>query len=249
MSSISPTPTVDELRERGAWSPDLHGFADWDPDWTERCARMVNNPWTTGVLPVKWIELICIALNAVCTHRNATGVRRHVRAALRAGATREEILETYKGVSVLGIHSVAVTLPILLEEAGLAGVEPAPGPADTVATPVIDRLKAAGVFNPAWDAIYEIDPLWLEEFLAMGGDLYRSVLPVKLVELMSIAVDASCTHLYTPGIRRHIQRAFAEGVTIEEVMEVLKLCGGLGVDACELGAPILSQELADQETR
>jgi alkylhydroperoxidase/carboxymuconolactone decarboxylase family protein YurZ len=159
MSSISPTPTVDELRERGAWSPDLHGFADWDPDWTERCARMVNNPWTTGVLPVKWIELICIALNAVCTHRNATGVRRHVRAALRAGATREEILETYKGVSVLGIHSVAVTLPILLEEAGLAGVEPAPGPADTVATPVIDRLKAAGVFNPAWDAIYEIDPL------------------------------------------------------------------------------------------
>jgi alkylhydroperoxidase/carboxymuconolactone decarboxylase family protein YurZ len=249
MSSISPTPTVDELRERGAWSPDLHGFADWDPDWTERCARMVNNPWTTGVLPVKWIELICIALNAVCTHRNATGVRRHVRAALRAGATREEILETYKGVSVLGIHSVAVTLPILLEEAGLAGVEPAPGPADTVATPVIDRLKAAGVFNPAWDAIYEIDPLWLEEFLAMGGDLYRGVLPVKLVELMSIAVDASCTHLYTPGIRRHIQRAFAEGVTIEEVMEVLKLCGGLGVDACELGAPILSQELADQETR
>jgi alkylhydroperoxidase/carboxymuconolactone decarboxylase family protein YurZ len=249
MSSISPTPTVDELRERGAWSPDLHGFADWDPDWTERCARMVNNPWTTGVLPVKWIELICIALNAVCTHRNATGVRRHVRAALRAGATREEILETYKGVSVLGIHSVAVTLPILLEEAGLAGVEPAPGPADTVATPVIDRLKAAGVFNPAWDAIYEIDPLWLEEFLAMGGDLYRGVLPVKLVELMSIAVDASCTHLYTPGIRRHIQRAFAEGVTIEEVMEVLKLCGGLGVDACEVGAPILSQELADQETR
>jgi alkylhydroperoxidase/carboxymuconolactone decarboxylase family protein YurZ len=83
----------------------------------------------------------------------------------------------------------------------------------------------------------------------MGGDLYRGVLPVKLVELMSIAVDASCTHLYTPGIRRHIQRAFAEGVTIEEVMEVLKLCGGLGVDACEVGAPILSQELADQETR
>jgi hypothetical protein len=32
-------------------------------------------------------------------------------------------------------------------------------------------------------------------------------------------------------------------------MEVLKLCGALGVDACELGAPILSQELANQETR
>src|SRR5450755_2762584 len=68
MSDSSATPTVDELRERGAWSPALDKFAEWDPDWTERCARMTNNPWTTGVLPVKWIELICTALNAVCTH-------------------------------------------------------------------------------------------------------------------------------------------------------------------------------------
>lgn len=104
MSGSSATPTVEELRERGAWSPALDKFAEWDPDWTERCARMTNNPWTTGVLPVKWIELICIALNAACTHRNEPGVRRHVRAALKAGATRDEILDTFKGVSVLGIH-------------------------------------------------------------------------------------------------------------------------------------------------
>jgi alkylhydroperoxidase/carboxymuconolactone decarboxylase family protein YurZ len=249
MSSISPTPTVDELRERGAWSSALDSFAKWDPDWIERCARMTNNPWTTGILPVKWIELISIALNANCTHRNEPGVRRHVRAALRAGATREEILETFKGVSVLGIHSVAVSLPILFEEAGKAGVQPAPRPTDAVDTPVIDQMKANGVFNPAWDAIYELDPRWLEEFLAMGGDLYGGVLPVKLVELMAIAVDASCTHLYTPGIRRHVQRALAQGSTIEEIMEVLKLCGGLGVDACELGAPILSEELAIHQKR
>ncbi len=246
MSSNSQTPTVDELRERGAWSSALERFAEWDPDWTERCARMTNNPWTTGVLPVKWIELICIALNAVCTHRNEPGVRRHVRAALEAGATREEILATFKGVSVLGIHSVAVTLPILFEEAGMAGVQPAARPADTVATPVIDQLKAGGLFNSAWDAIYELDPRWLEEFLAMGADIYGA-LPTKLVELMSIAVDASCTHLYVPGIRRHVQRALAEGATIEEIMEVLKLCGGLAADACELGAPILAEELADHD--
>ena len=115
----SATPTVDELRNRGAWSSELDHLAGWDPDWSERCARMVNNPWTTGVLPVKWIELICVALNVACTHRNEPGVRRHVRAALRAGATREEILEVFKGVSVLGIHSVAVSLPIMLEEAAI----------------------------------------------------------------------------------------------------------------------------------
>ncbi|HWJ52070.1 MAG TPA: carboxymuconolactone decarboxylase family protein [Propionibacteriaceae bacterium] len=246
MSSSSVTPAIDELRARGDWSPDLDTLAEWDPDWTERTAQMVNNPWTTGILPVKWIELICIALNAACTHRNQLGVQRHVRAALRAGATRDEILDTFKGVSVLGIHSVAVSLPILFEEAAAAGVEPAPHRSDTSATPVIDQLKATGLFNQTWDPIHQLDPRWLEEFLAMGAEMYSGSLPTKLVELMAIAVDASCTHLYTPGIRRHIQRALAQGASMEEIMEVLKLCGALGVEACELGTPILAQELTNQ---
>ena len=84
----------------------------------------------------------------------------------------------------------------------------------------------------------------------MGADLYSGALAPKLVELMAVAVDASCTHLYTPGIRRHVQGALAQGATIEELMEVLKLCGALGVDACDLGAPILAEELAaHQEQR
>jgi hypothetical protein len=77
----------------------------------------------------------------------------------------------------------------------------------------------------------------------------RLCVPTKPVELMAIAVDASCTHLYTPGIRRHIRAACAHGATIEEIMELLKLCGALGVDACELGTPILAQELTDHQTR
>jgi alkylhydroperoxidase/carboxymuconolactone decarboxylase family protein YurZ len=244
MSSTASTPTVNELRDRGAWSPALEHFAEWDPDWTERCARMTNNPWSAGRLPVTWIELICVALNAVCTHRNEPGVRRHIRAALEAGATRDEILDTLKGVSVLGVHSVAVTMPILLEEVREAGVVQAPPAPESTPTPVIDRMKAAGQFNPAWDAICDLDPVWLEEFLAMGADIYRGVLPSKLVELMSMAVDASCTHLYVPGIRRHLRGALAQGATIEEIMDVLKLCGALGTDSCELGAPILAEELA-----
>ena len=199
---------------------------------------MTNNPWTTGVLPVKWIELICIALNAACTYRNDAGVRRHIRAALHAGATAEEIRDTLKGVSVLGIHAVAVSLPILFEGQTGRGAPGSP-PEGKVETPVIDHLKPAGLFNPAWDAIYELDPQWLEQFVAMGADLYRGMLPAKLVELIAIAADASCTHLYSPGIRRHIQGALAQGATIEEIMEVLKLCGAQGVDACELGAPMI----------
>jgi alkylhydroperoxidase/carboxymuconolactone decarboxylase family protein YurZ len=63
------------------------------------------------------------------------------------------------------------------------------------------------------------------------------VLSPKLVELMAIAADASCTHLYTPGIRRHINGALAQGATIEEIMEVLKLCGTQGVERLRTRRP------------
>jgi hypothetical protein len=36
--------------------------------------------------------------------------------------------------------------------------------------------------------------------------------------------------------------------TIDEIMEVLKLCGAQAIDACELGAPILSEELANRRS-
>ena len=70
------------------------------------------------------------------------------------------------------------------------------------------------------------------------------MMPPKEIELLSIAFDASYTHMYAPGTRRHIQGALKAGATMEEIMEVLKLCVGQGVQACNLGVPILADELA-----
>ena len=69
------------------------------------------------------------------------------------------------------------------------------------------------------------------------------MLSVKEVELISIAFDASFTHMYAPGTRRHIKGALNAGATMEEIMEVLKLCVVQGVQACNLGIPILAEEL------
>jgi alkylhydroperoxidase/carboxymuconolactone decarboxylase family protein YurZ len=65
-----------------------------------------------------------------------------------------------------------------------------------------------------------------------------------VVELLSIAFDASITHLYAPGTRRHIQSALALGTTMEEIMDVLKVCVSFGCEACRLAVPILAEELA-----
>ena len=112
-------------------------------------------------------------------------------------------------------------------------------------TPVCDKMKAAGQWNPAWDAFFEIAPAWTEAIIAASLPVYASgVLSPKLAELLSIAVDASINHMYAPGTRRHIQTALKLGVTVEEIMEVLKICTAQGIQACNLGVPILAEELA-----
>jgi alkylhydroperoxidase/carboxymuconolactone decarboxylase family protein YurZ len=73
------------------------------------------------------------------------------------------------------------------------------------------------------------------------------VLDAKTIEFIAIAVDASCTHLYAPGVRRHIRQALALGATKDEITAVLQLVSVLGIHTLSVGAPILLEELAAQE--
>src|SRR5580704_12852932 len=77
------------------WGSSLDKFTEWDPKGAETLLRVGTNPWTSGVLPRKEVELISLALNCACTNLDEAGTRRHIRGA-----------------------------PILLEEAKAAGVEP-----------------------------------------------------------------------------------------------------------------------------
>jgi alkylhydroperoxidase/carboxymuconolactone decarboxylase family protein YurZ len=202
---------------------------------------MSQAPWAGGVLPRKDVELISIAVNAACTNLSEEGTRRHIRGALEAGATREEILMILKIASMLSLHTCSLGAPILLEEAKAAGVKSTPHKA---ATPVCNKMKAASQWNPAWDAFFEIAPAWTEAIIAASLPVYTSgALSPKLAEFLSIAVDASITHMYAPGTRRHIQTALKLGATMEEIMEVLKICVSQGLQAGNLGVPILAEEL------
>lgn len=112
-------------------------------------------------------------------------------------------------------------------------------------TPVTDAARQAGAWNDAWNEIAAFDPEWMERFLAMGMLPWRrNVLPPKTLELIAIAVDAACTHMYAPGTRRHIAKALDLGVTPEEIMAVLEAVAVLGIHSVAMGAPILMQELA-----
>ena len=235
----------DEGEVSGPWDPAVAQLRAWDPTWTEICSKMATNPWRSGVLPRKTVELIGIALNAACTNLNPDGTRRHIRAALEAGATRDEILMVLK-------MRVGDVDPLLQ-----------PGRADPLGGSEGGRREAAGEsrgtnaslrqdegpgpMESAWDPFFELDPVWTDEFMAMGIAIYASgVMSPKEVELLSIAFDASYTHMYAPGTRRHIKAALKLGATMEEIMEVLKLCVVQGVQATNLGVPILAEEIVRQ---
>lgn len=115
-------------------------------------------------------------------------------------------------------------------------------------TPVTDHMRATGSWNPAWDCFAELDPLWTEKFMAMGATpLSRGVIDARTWELIAIAVDASCTHMYAPGVRRHIRKALELGVGKEQILAVLQMVSVLGIHSMSLGAPILVEELAAQQ--
>ena len=69
-------------------------------------------------------------------------------------------------------------------------------------------------------------------------------LPQKYKELILIAINAATTHLYGPGVRRHVQNALKAGATNEEILEVIQLTTVMGIHSCNLAIPILLEEVA-----
>lgn len=117
-------------------------------------------------------------------------------------------------------------------------------------TPVCDSMRESGNWNPDWDAFATLDAAWTEKFMAMGvAPMVSGVLDAKTVEFLAIAVDASCTHMYGPGVRRHIRKALDLGATPEEINAVLQCVSVLGIHTMSLGAPILLEEIAARAER
>ena len=117
MTDTKTYPATQAQRTSGDWNPMWDTLADLDPDYLEAFLTFRSVPQTNGPLERKYKELIFIAINVATTHLWPSGVRRHIQNALEAGATKEEILEVMQLTSIMGIHSMALGVPILQEEA------------------------------------------------------------------------------------------------------------------------------------
>jgi alkylhydroperoxidase/carboxymuconolactone decarboxylase family protein YurZ len=234
----------DFVDRRGYWNPFWDGLLRLDADFFQAYLEFSGVPWRNGVLEPKVKELVYIAIDASTTHLYEPGLRQHIRNALRHGATREEIMEVYELTSVLGIHTVALGVPVLVDELEKAGEPGLPEPTERQERLKQEYIERRGFWNDLWEDVVRLDPDFFEAYIAFSSVPWTNgVLEPKVKELIYIAIDSATTHLFEPGLRQHVQNALGHGATREEIMEVYELTSVLGIHTCTLGVPILLEEL------
>ena len=119
-SKPASTPACDSMKAAGQWSEAWNPFFNFAPMWTEELMATSIGVYQSGVLPAKEIELISIALDASYSRMFAFGTRRHIKNALKAGATVLEIMEVLKLCVAQGVQGCNLAVPILAEETGEA---------------------------------------------------------------------------------------------------------------------------------
>lgn len=234
----------------GSWEAALNKLREWDTVWAEQAVKITANPWTECALSTKFIELVSVGLNASQTNLNSEETRRHIRAALAAGASRQEILFVLKTASVMSIHYGSFNAPLLLQEASVGSLEDFGAMRKKRlekvgrAAPGVEKMKALGHWSDEWDALLFLDPEWTDHYMAMCAQLYtENPLPTKELELLLIAFDSHNVHATGHFTRQHIKNAFKAGATVGEIMAVLKVGVVDGVCCCILGVAVLAEEL------
>ncbi len=233
------------IRVRGTWGDAWESILVLDPDYLLAYLNFSAVPWRQNHLDDKTKEFIFIAVDSAATHLYAPGIRQHVRAALAAGATQEEIMEVLECTSTLSIHAMNVGVPVLLEVLTERGDRTGPAELDEYQ----QRLKAEfttnrGYWNPTWDEMLEVDPRLFEAYTEFSSVPWKHGRLSPLVkELIYIAFDTSATHLYTVGLKLHIENALGYGATPQQILEVMEIASVIGIHSVTTGAPILLEEI------
>ena len=235
------------IRVRGTWSDTWEGVLRLDPEFLLAYLNFSAVPWRKNHLDDKVKEFIYIAIDANATHMYLPGVRQHIRAALKLGATPQEIMEVLELSATLGIHAMNIGVPVLVEVLLEKGLRTGPAPL----TEHQEQLKAdftrtRGYWHAFWDEMLELDPEMFAAYTEFSSVPWRSgTLDPKVKEFVYIAFDTAATHLYTKGLKLHIENAIGYGATAEEILEVMEIAAVLGIHGVTAAAPILLEEMRE----
>ncbi len=201
----------------------------------------LSYPWENGSLTPKERELILIVVNAAISTLSVDGLKTHIPRALEFGASKAEILAALHLSSGVGFHTFSTNAPgfiRVMEERNLL---------DEESESAFELLKANFEGKPTlapMAAFYRMDP----EYAASLIDSFRrnnnlKVLSDRLIELMIIGYDSSCTLMMTSGAEIHIEAALDAGATRQDIIETLILTSSISHQSMAVGVPILAEAL------
>jgi alkylhydroperoxidase/carboxymuconolactone decarboxylase family protein YurZ len=107
------------------------------------------------------------------------------------------------------------------------------------------RFEARRGYWTAWlDELLHHSPDFFEAFLGFTSAPWNTqALTPRVKELVYIAIDAAITHLYQPGLRKHMGDAMGHGATPADIVETLQLASCIGLLSTTTGAPFLLEAL------
>lgn len=180
--------------------------------------------------------LVALGCAAAATTLDRDGMRDAAQRALAAGATPDEVHEAVVLVSALGVHALHEGSRVVAEVLREHGDPRLTGEPDERAAALLAPLRA----DPYWqrleaelpgflDALARLSPEMLEAFRDYCAVPWRSgVLRAREKELIYLAVDATPTHRYLPGLRLHVANALGRGASRAEIAGALDIAAAAG---------------------
>jgi alkylhydroperoxidase/carboxymuconolactone decarboxylase family protein YurZ len=119
-------------------------------------------------------------------------------------------------------------------------------PAVSTAEELAARFKKSrGYLDAASAALLALDPGFFAVAVRFSeASTAQQVLSSKLCALLRLAFNVSITHHDAAAVAQDIDNALQHGATQAEILEVCHLSSVLGIHSCNVGFPILVEELA-----
>jgi alkylhydroperoxidase/carboxymuconolactone decarboxylase family protein YurZ len=246
--SLNETPAQLQQRFadlRGIWTPEWEAILKLSPAYFKAYLNLHAASQNKNHLSPKMQEFIFIAVAASPTHIHIPAIKAHIQAALTLGATAAEITEVIGLTTLLGIHTVTLGAPILLELMEEEGIKNTTGVDSSERQRIKDNfIQQRGFWTDTWNPILDLDPHFFKAYVDFSSlPSQTNVLDPKDRELITCSFDAATTHLYARGTKIHMRNALKLGASPGEVMEMLELTMLMGIHGVVVAAPLLLEQL------
>jgi alkylhydroperoxidase/carboxymuconolactone decarboxylase family protein YurZ len=222
----------------------LAELGDLDPGFLAACEAIYGHPYRQGALSPRDRALIVVAAETAIPQADEARIAAALTQVRDCGGTRDEVMCVLEISSSLGLHTVSVGLPILLEEMTASGIDLPPETARHAE--LRQYIETAGPrprpLNPIYAGILRMDPDYFEariHFIDLPWER-EDVLDQRLKHLASIAIDAISPQHYADGLRKHVHEALGHGVTAADILEVLQLASVTSLRTLDAALPLVA---------